>query len=111
MAHLQLVKKDVANKMREIGIEGEKVTHAKAGAYLDLALQSIMEVLEETSNHPVGEGERTVSRLSLVNFGTYEVRRTKLRNQYNPKEKKTMLAPPRNKLLFKPGKMFSDSIL
>lgn len=105
-----LVKRDVIHKMKELGIEGEKVTLEKASAYLDLALSSIISVLEDATEPTPGEDTRLVSKLVLVNFGTFEVKRMQARHYYSPKNQQEVFGPPKKRVLFKSGKLFNDSV-
>ena len=67
---------------------------------LDCVLDSFSELFLADDN---------ISRIELRNFGVFDVRITKERtNARNPMTKKTVIIPPRKKIVFKPSKKINE---
>ncbi len=78
--------------------EKADVTKKQADAVLTAAIESIMEA--------VSDGEK----VTLVGFGSFELRERKEREGRNPKTGETMTIPASKVPAFSAGKLFKDKV-
>lgn len=104
-------KKDVVDKMRELGIDGEPVTKKDCERFLDLALEAIIVTLGQGREEEMHPKTRVRSTLTMVGFGTFEVVVTNPRRVHNPRNTdQRHVMPPHNRIRFRSGKLLNDSI-
>lgn len=75
------------------------LTQKKAGEVLEALLDGIREELQ--SGHEV----------RLVGFGTFRVRRSAARKGVNPRNRKTIEVPAKDRVRFSPGKVLSEAVV
>ena len=101
-------KKDVVEKMRELGGD---VMKKDCERFLDLSLEAIIETLAYGKDAEMNEKTRVRSTLTIVGFGAFEVVVTnpkRVHNPRNPEQKKIM--PPHNRIRFRGGKLLNESL-
>lgn len=102
-------KSDVAEAMAEIGLDGEKIPKSHAEKYLDLVLEGIINTLEKgKDSKPNKKGVR--AKLTIVGFGTFELKHVPDRNHRNPQTQEPVLTPAHNSVKFGEGKVFAEMI-
>ncbi len=74
------------------------LTQKKAAEVLEATLDSIRESLEK--GHEV----------RLVNFGSFKVRRSAARKGVNPRDRKPIQVPAKDRVRFSPGKELADAV-
>jgi DNA-binding protein HU-beta len=75
------------------------LTQKKAGEVLEATLATIRESLN--SGHEV----------RLVGFGSFKVRESAARKGVNPRDRKPIEVPAKNRVRFSPGKELSDAVV
>ena len=75
------------------------LTQKKAGEVLEAALDTIREALQN------GQEVR------LVGFGSFKVRRSAARKGVNPRDRKPIEVPAKDRVRFFPGKELSDAVV
>lgn len=75
------------------------LTQKKAGEVLEATLDTIRESLN--SGHEV----------RLVGFGSFKVRESAARKGVNPRDRKPIEVPAKNRVRFSPGKELSDAVV
>lgn len=104
-------KKDLISKYRDILSEdGERVGEEKARKQVDAVLKSIMELLE-TLKEETHDRNGVRGNITLINFGSFEVKAKKereYRNFHDPESKVKVGA--HNSVKFNLGKGFKDLI-
>ena len=74
------------------------LTQKKAGEVLEATLDTIRESLKQ--GHEV----------RLVGFGSFKVRRSAARKGVNPRDRKEILVPAKDRVRFSPGKELADAV-
>ncbi|HVB75617.1 MAG TPA: HU family DNA-binding protein [Ktedonobacteraceae bacterium] len=75
------------------------LTQKKAAEVLEATLDSIRESLQE--GHEV----------RLVGFGSFKVRRSAARKGVNPRDRKEIVVPAKDRVRFSPGKELSNAVV
>ena len=75
------------------------LTQKKAGEVLEATLDNIRDSLH--SGHEV----------RLVGFGSFKVRRSAARKGVNPRDRKPIQVPAKNRVRFSPGKELSEAVV
>jgi nucleoid DNA-binding protein len=75
------------------------LTQKKAGEVLEATLDNIRDSLK--SGHEV----------RLVGFGSFKVRRSAARKGVNPRDRKPIQVPAKNRVRFSPGKELSEAVV
>ena len=75
------------------------LTQKKAGEVLEATLDNIRDSLN--SGHEV----------RLVGFGSFKVRKSAARKGVNPRDRKPIQVPAKNRVRFSPGKELSESVV
>jgi nucleoid DNA-binding protein len=98
-------KSDVAQAMAELG----DIPKSHAEGQLDLTLQGIIEVLSKAKDAtPNKKGVR--GKLTIVGFGTFELKAVPERNHRNPQTQEPVVTPAHNSVKFGEGKLFAEEI-
>jgi nucleoid DNA-binding protein len=106
---VSLNKSHVAENMARIGIDGEEIAKSHAEKYLDLALEGIIATMEQAKNNPPNKkGIR--AKLTMVGFGSFDLRHVPDRNHRNPQTQEPVLTPAHNTIKFNEGKAFEGEI-
>ena len=103
---LNLNKSHVAETMAELA----DIPKYRAEEYLDYALEAIIQTLAKAKNEePNKNGVR--GKLTVVGFGTFEVKEVPERLHRNPQEPdKTVVKPAHNTVKVKIGSLFKDAV-
>ena len=75
------------------------LTQKKAGEVLEATLDNIRDTLN--SGHEV----------RLVGFGSFKVRKSAARKGVNPRDRKPIQVPAKNRVRFSPGKELSEAVV
>ena len=75
------------------------LTQKKAGEVLEAALDHIRDSLK--AGHEI----------RLVGFGSFKVRQTAARKGVNPRDRKPINVPAKNRVRFSPGKELADAVV
>jgi DNA-binding protein HU-beta len=75
------------------------LTQKKAGEVLEVTLDTIRDSLQSGSE------------VRLVGFGSFKVRKSAARKGVNPRDRKPIQVPAKNRVRFSPGKELSDAVL
>ena len=75
------------------------LTQKKAGEVLEATLDTIRDSL------------KTGSEVRLVGFGSFKVRESAARKGVNPRDRKPIQVPAKNRVRFSPGKELSEAVL
>jgi nucleoid DNA-binding protein len=75
------------------------LTQKKAGEVLDATLDTIRDSLQGGSE------------VRLVGFGSFKTRQSPARKGVNPRDRKPIQVPEKNRVRFSPGKELSDAVL
>jgi len=67
------------------------------------------EVLESTLDH-IRDSLKAGHEVRLVGFGSFKVRRSAARKGVNPRDRKPIQVPAKNRVRFAPGKELSDAV-
>ena len=76
-----------------------KLTQKQAAQVLEATLDSIREALQ------------TGNEVRLVGFGSFKVRRSAARKGVNPRDRKPIEVPAKERVRFSPGKELSEAVL
>src|SRR6266851_4649930 len=68
------------------------------------------EVLESTLDH-IRDSLKAGHEVRLVGFGSFKVRRSAARKGVNPRDRKPIHVPAKNRVRFAPGKELSEAVL
>jgi DNA-binding protein HU-beta len=88
------------NKSELVGEIAKKSNLSKKNS--ELALNTLIEVIGDT----LKKGEK----ISLVGFGSYEVRKRKARRGTNPQTKEEIKIPAKKVAVFRPGKTLRELV-
>jgi len=75
------------------------LTQKKAGEVLEATLDTIRDSL------------KSGSEVRLVGFGSFKVRESAARKGVNPRDRKPINVPAKNRVRFSPGKELSDAVV
>jgi nucleoid DNA-binding protein len=75
------------------------LTQKKAGEVLEATLDTIRDSL------------KSGSEVRLVGFGSFKVRESAARKGVNPRDRKPIQVPAKNRVRFSPGKELSDAVV
>ena len=75
------------------------LTQKKAGEVLEATLDTIRESL------------KSGNEVRLVGFGSFKVRESAARKGVNPRDRKPIQVPAKNRVRFSPGKELSDAVV
>ena len=75
------------------------VTQKKAAEILESTLDAIRESLQKGNE------------VRLVGFGSFKVRRSAARKGVNPRDRKEILVPEKDRVRFSPGKELADAVV
>lgn len=78
---------------------GTGLTQKKAGEVLEATLDTIRESLQEGNE------------VRLVGFGSFKVRRSAARKGVNPRDRKPIQVPAKDRVRFSPGKELADAVV
>ena len=76
-----------------------KLTQKQASEVLETTLKTIREALQNGNE------------VRLVGFGSFKVRRSAARKGVNPRDRKPIHVPAKNRVRFFPGKVLADSVV
>jgi len=76
-----------------------KLTQKKAQEVLEATLDSIREALQSGNE------------VRLVGFGSFKVRKSAARKGVNPRDRKPIQVPAKNRVRFSPGKELADAVV
>lgn len=76
-----------------------KLTQKQAAQVLEATLDSIREALQSGNE------------VRLVGFGSFKVRRSAARKGVNPRDRKPIHVPAKNRVRFSPGKELADAVV
>ncbi|MBQ9964484.1 MAG: HU family DNA-binding protein [Clostridia bacterium] len=88
------------NKVELVAAVAEKANLSKKDA--DKAVAAVLDAVKEA----VAKGDK----VSLIGFGTFEVRARAARTGRNPQTKQTITIPASKAPVFKAGKAFKDAV-
>ena len=103
---LNLNKSHVVETMAELG----DIPKSHAEKYLNFALEAIIQTLAKAKNEePNEKGVR--GKLTMVGFGTFEVKEVKERSHHNPQDPgKVIVKPAHDTVKVKIGSLFKDAV-
>jgi len=76
-----------------------QLTQKKAAEVLEVTLDSIRESLQNENE------------VRLVGFGSFKVRRSAARRGVNPRDRRPIQVPAKNRVRFSPGKELADAVV
>ena len=91
-------------------IVGRQELTKRIAAQTGLTQKKAGEVLEATLDN-IRDSLHTGNEVRLVGFGSFKVRRSAARKGVNPRDRKPIQVPAKNRVRFSPGKELSESVV
>ena len=96
----------IAEYVAQKAEDGNPIKKTQAKDDIDTLLSSIMSVLGQSKN-TTPNNKNVRARLTLINFGSIELRHVKART-YNSFGKESSVTPAHNKVVFSEGSLFTE---
>jgi DNA-binding protein HU-beta len=93
----------------ESTIVGRQELTKRIATQAQLTQKKAAEVLEATLDH-IRDSLKQGHEVRLVGFGSFKVRRSAARKGVNPRDRKPLTVPAKNRVRFSPGKELSDAV-
>ena len=93
----------------ESAIVGRQELTRHIATQAQLTQKKAAEVLETTLDH-IRDSLKAGHEVRLVGFGSFKVRRSAARKGVNPRDRKPINVPAKNRVRFSPGKELSDAV-
>lgn len=91
-------------------IVGRQELTKRIAAQTGLTQKKAGEVLEATLDN-IRDSLHTGNEVRLVGFGSFKVRRSAARKGVNPRDRKPIQVPAKNRVRFSPGKELSEAVV
>lgn len=103
-------KEHVAQTMSVIGLDGKDIPKSHAERYLDLALEGIITTLEQAKDQAPNK-KNVRGKITIVGFGTFELRAVPEREHRNPQDpSQKSIKPAHNDVKLSIGSVFEELI-
>src|SRR5712692_3393860 len=94
----------------EVSIVGRQEITRRVAATAGLTQKKAAEVLEATLD-TIRESLQKGNEVRLVGFGSFKVRRSAARKGVNPRDRKPIQVPAKERVRFSPGKELADAVV
>jgi len=91
-------------------IVGRQELTKRIAAQTGLTQKKAGEVLEATLDN-IRDSLHTGNEVRLVGFGSFKVRRSAARKGVNPRDRKPIQVPAKNRVRFSPGKELAEAVV
>jgi DNA-binding protein HU-beta len=91
-------------------IVGRQELTKRIAAQTGLTQKKAGEVLEATLDN-IRDSLHTGNEVRLVGFGSFKVRKSAARKGVNPRDRKPIQVPAKNRVRFSPGKELSEAVV
>jgi DNA-binding protein HU-beta len=100
----------MATPKAEASIVGRQEITRRIASQAGLTQKKAAEVLEATLD-TIRESLKAGQEVRLVGFGSFKVRRSAARKGVNPRDRKPIQVPEKDRVRFSPGKELADAVV